>query len=139
MKKNVISEEIALDELKKFIHKWVKRPCKDEELADEYPDILEAIMLGNLKIDPTTLEPVYTLVNPIKNDKGEVSMSQVTFKTRIKPNTKADLANGIDLKKQVAKYSLIVTAYIVGVTTRELDLFDREDYDVISQVAVVFM
>lgn len=140
MKKNeVISEEIALHELSGFIKKWVKKPVSDDKLSEEYPDILEAIQSGNLVIDSETKEPTFTLYSPIKNDTGEVSKSVVTFKTRIKPTTKADLAEGLDLKRQVARYSLVVIAHIIGVTVKELDKFESEDYDVIQQLSTVFM
>lgn len=135
----VISEENALAELKVFIQKWVKKPVPDSNLADEYADILEAIERGNLVIDETTKEPVFTLYSPILNDKGEVSKSVVNFKTRIKPTTKADLAEGLNLKTQVAKYSLVVIAHIIGCTVKELDKFESEDYDVIQQLSTVFM
>lgn len=137
--KAVISEEVALQELKLFIHKWVKRPCKDDQLAEEYTDILEAIKNGNLVIDSVTKEPIYTLVEPIKNDEGNISKSTVEFKTRIKPTTKANLAEGLDLKKQVARYSLVIISHVIGCTVNELDRFDKEDYDVISSIAMLFM
>jgi hypothetical protein len=88
-----------------------------------------------LQVDPL----VIVFYNPIKNDAGDVSKSFVEFKTRIKPTVKADLAGGINLQKDVAKYSLVVIAHIIGVTVRELDKFESEDYDVISQLATVFM
>jgi hypothetical protein len=138
MKEVKISEENALAELKKFIHKWVKKPVSDDKLADEYSDILEAIMSGNLEIN-SEFVPTYTLVHPIKNDSGEVSRSVVNFKTRVKPTVKADLASGLDLQKQTAKYSLILIAHVIGVTTAELDKFEREDYDVIQELSAVFM
>ena len=138
MKDVKISEENALAELKKFIHKWVKKPVSDDKLADDYSDILEAIMSGNLEIN-SEFVPTYTLVHPIKNDSGEVSRSVVNFKTRVKPNAKADLASGLDLQKQTAKYALILIAHVIGCTTAELDKFEREDYDVIQQLSAVFM
>lgn len=137
--KTVISEDVAFEELKSFIHKWVKRPCKDEQLTDEYVDIFEAIKTGNLIIDSETKVPVYTLISPISNEQGGVSRSTVEFKTRIKPTAKASLAEGLDLKKQVARYSLVIIAHVIGCTVNELDRFDKEDYDVISSIAMLFM
>jgi hypothetical protein len=34
---------------------------------------------------------------------------------------------------------LILIAHVIGVTTAELDKFEREDYDVIQQLSAVFM
>jgi hypothetical protein len=138
-KTTVISEENALQELSIFISKWVKRPPKDEELADTYPDILDALMSGHLVIDSETQVPVYNLVHPVLNDKGEVSKSVVNFKTRIKPNAKANLASGINLQKDAALYGLVVISHIIGCTRMELDKFENIDYDVISQLSTVFM
>ena len=138
MSEFVISKEVALDELKKFVHKWVKKPVSDDKLEDTYPDILEAIMLGNLEINEDYV-PTYKLVHPLLNSKDEVSKTHVNFKTRIKPTQKADLAKGIDLQKDVANYSLVIIAFIIGGTKAELDKYEPVDYDVISQVATLFM
>ena len=133
-----ISKENALEELKSFIHKWVKRPVSDDKLEETYPDILEAIMAGNLVLDSEKV-PVFNLYYPIKNDQGEVSRSSVNFKTRVKPSVKADLASGLDLQKQTAKFALILVAHVVGMTVAELDKLEREDYDTISALSAVFM
>jgi hypothetical protein len=137
MKKQVISEEIAVNEVLDFINYYSKKPIQIDDVKEKHEAIVEAVVSGNLVFEDK--KPIYTLVHPIKNDKGEVSRDKVEFKTRIKPTTKADLAKGIDLQKDVANYSLRIIAYIIGSTTKELDLFEPIDYDVISEISTLFM
>ena len=133
-----ISEENAFNELKTFIHKWVKRPCNDEELVEKYQDIHEAIMEGYLIIDEKTQEPKLKLRTPIMVG-TEFERSEITFKTRITPNTKGQLACNINLEKQGPIFSLILIAHICGFANRkELDLLDKYDYELIAQISLLF-
>ena len=136
--KTVISKEIALDELEIFIGKFVKKPCTKGELEDTYPDVLEAIMDGFLSFKEDEVPPVLRLKNPIKNDAGEVSLSEINFRTRIKPTTLADLAKGLHPQKEVFTLQLRMTAYIIDQPVAMLDKLSRYDYDVINQVSSVF-
>lgn len=146
MKKQVISEEIALNELESFAAKWIKKPfIKDEKpgdyqgiLKESYCDILEAIMMGNLIIDENKV-PTYKLISPIKNESGGIEVSEINFKTRIKPSVQPGLASGIDLKKDSFKFALNCIAYITGQTIAMLDNFEKEDYTVIRELSAVFM
>ena len=137
MKKTVISKEVALTELEQLINRFVKKPVPFEELEETYPDILDAIMDGFLYFDGTGV-PVLKLKDPIKNDKGDVSVSEINFKTRIKPTTLADIAKGLDLKKEPLMLQLKMVSYIIDQPVQMLDKFERYDYDVISQIATVF-
>jgi len=136
-KKTVISKEVALKELDQFVNRFVKKPVPVDELEEGYPDILEAIMDGHLSFDGMGV-PVLKLKDPIKNDKDEVSVAEITFKTRIRPTTLADIASGIDLKKDSLKLQLKMVSYIIDQPVAMLDRFERYDYDVINQIATVF-
>jgi hypothetical protein len=135
---NKINEESALIELESFVNHWAEKPVKNEELKDSYSNILEAICSGNLVINENK-EPVYTLLSPIKNDKGEVSVSELNFKTRILPNTQASLSKGIDISKEQLRFMLICIAHIIGQPIQMLDKFSKKDYNTIREVATVFI
>lgn len=137
MKTAVISKEVALEELEKFVNRFVKKPLPLNELEESYPDVLDAIIEGYLSFDESGL-PKLKLKFPIKNDKEEVSLSEITFRTRIKPTTLADLAKGLHPQKEVFTLQLKMTSYIIDQPMAMLDKFERYDYDVISQVAAVF-
>ena len=138
-KQNAISEEVAISEMHSFLSKWQKRPIEFDKVKDEYLDCVEAIMSGNLVIDADKV-PVYTLKHPVTSESGSVVASVVNFRTRVAPSAKANLADGLDLQKQTAKFSLRVIAHVCGVATvKELDNYHPHDYDVMSQLATVFM
>lgn len=135
--KNVISKEVALGDLEVFINQFVKKPCPKEELEETYPDVLDAIMDGFLSFEKECI-PKLKLKNPIKNEEGGISLSEVSFKTRIKPTTLADLAKGLHPQKEVFTLQLRMTAYVIDQPIAMLDKFSRYDYDVINQVSSVF-
>lgn len=135
--KTVISKEIALNDLEVFVNKFVKKPVAKEELEETYPDVLDAIMDGYLSFDEAGL-PVLKLKDPIKNESGDVAVSEIKFRTRIKPTVLADLAKGLHPQKEVFTLQLRMTSYIIDQPVQMLDKFERYDYDVINQVATVF-
>lgn len=137
--KNQISEEIAVNDVLEFVNYYSKKPIKIEDVKEQYLSTVEAVQSGNLVFEGETKKPKYTLFYTLKNDEGGVYMDSVEFKTRIKPTTKADLAKGLDLQRDLANYSLRCIAHIIGTTVRELDKFEAVDYDVISEVSAVFM
>lgn len=131
--KTVMSEEMAIAEFHSFLTKWQKKPIPVDEVKDNYEDCIDALVSGRLVIDGDKM-PVYSLQVPVLDKKT------IEFTTRVKPNTKARLADGLDLQKQAAKFSLRLIAHVAGVATvAELDVFEAVDYDVISQLATVFM
>jgi hypothetical protein len=139
--KTVIEKEVAIVELGNLVNKYVKKhvrtPATNDDLEKGYPDVLDAIMDGFLSFDKDGL-PVYKLSSPIKTDSGDVTLSEVTFKTRIKPLTLADLAKGLNPQTEVFTLQLRMTAYIIGEPLSMLDKFSAYDYDVISQVGSIF-
>lgn len=137
MKTAVVNKEVALNDLEGFINNWVKKPVQKDQLEDAYPDILEAIVDGFLTFDEGQV-PTMKLKNPVKNDKGDVSLSEINFATRIKPTTLANLAKGLDVRNDPLNLQLRMVANIIGQPIAILDCLSRYDYDVVSSVASVF-
>lgn len=137
MKEKAISEEVALNELESFINRFVKKPVTREEIKETYPDVLDGIMDGFLSFKEDGA-PLLKLKNPIKNVNGEISISEINFRTRIKPTTLADLAKGLNAQKELFTLQLRMVAYIIDQPTVMLDNFSRYDYDVLTQISTVF-
>lgn len=137
MKKEVVSKEVALNELEKFINSFVKKPVQKDQLENVYPDILDAIMDGFVLFDESGL-PKYKLKFPIKNDEGNVSLSEISFRTRIKPTQLAEIAKGLNLQTDVLTLQLRMTTFIIDQPVAVLDKFERYDLDAINQIASVF-
>jgi hypothetical protein len=135
---NVISEEIALNELENFVNEWVEKPEGKDKLKDSYPYIFEALMSGNLIIGED-LVPVYNLIAPIKNEAGEVSKENVNFKTRITPTTQAKLAKGLNIANDQLQFALVCISHIIGEPIIMLDKFRKKDYNTIRELSSVFM
>lgn len=137
-KDKAISKDVALLDLENFVNKFVKKPVQFNELEDTYPDVLDAIMDGLLVFDADQ-NPTFELKYPIKGEEsGNVALSKLTFKTRIKPTQLADIAKGLNPQKEVFTLQLKMTSFIIDQPIAMLDKFERYDYDVISQVASVF-
>ena len=135
--KTVISKEIALDDLERLINKFVKRPEPRDELETKYLDILDAIMDGYLTIGDNAV-PVYKLKDPILNDKGEASVTELNFKTRILPSELTQLAKGLHPINDLYLLQNKMTVDIIGKTVVFLDKLSKYDLDVVNQLAAVF-
>lgn len=132
-----IDKEVALNDLESFVNKFKKKPVDRIELEEMYPDALEAIMDGFVSFNEAGV-PVYTLKDPIKDDKGEIAITTINFQTRILPTRLAEVAKGLNLQKEALMFQLKITAEIIGKTIGTLDKFSPYDYDAISQIATVF-
>ena len=135
--KEVVNEEVALNELEVFINEWVEKPEPKDKLKEAYPNMLEAIVSGNLVLENNV--PSYTLVAPVKNVKGEVSLSDVTFRTRISPSNQASLGKGLNIQLDQLQYALNCISYIINQPIAIIDNFGKRDYNTVREIASVFM
>lgn len=135
--KKVISEEVALNDLEAFINEWVEKPEPKENLIEAYPMMFEALTNGSLVLENKI--PAYKLIVPVKNDKGEVSVSDISFKTRISPINQANLGKGLEIQKDQLTYALNCICYIIGQPKEIVDHFMKKDYNTVREIASVFM
>lgn len=136
-KTEVISEEIALNDLELFVNEWVEKPEPKDKLKESYPNILEALMSGNLVMENNI--PAYKLAVPIKNDKGEISISDISFRTRISPSNQASLGRGLNIQFDQLQYALNCISYIINQPIAIIDNFSKRDYATVREIASVFM
>lgn len=132
-----LDHDIAVKETLRFLSFKTKKPYEGDNVEEDYPSIFNAIKEGRLYIDEDN-KPVYTLIEPINAGK-EHSILEVTFKTRIKPTTKADLSDGLKLATQEAKFQLRLIAHMIGQHVVMLDNFCDEDYAVIQDICIFFI
>jgi len=136
--KHVISEEIAIEEIKSYLSNF-EIELNNDEVKENYPKVLQSVMEGRLVFD-SDLTPNYELLSPMNPDSIEFKVTHIKFKTRILPTTMASLARGLDLKKDAVNYSLVLISHIVGFSTiTELDKLSKKDYSLIQELAPVFM
>lgn len=134
---NKITPEIALEELEVFLASHIRRPEKGDEAKEKYSNIYDAIIEGRLIIEEEKVQ--YKLLKPIENDSGSVTLDTVSFKTRIKPSDQAGIGKGIDVQKEPAKYGLLLLAHIIDQPKAMLDKFHKWDYNIINEIAMVFL
>jgi hypothetical protein len=135
--KEVISEEVALNDLEAFVNEWVEKPETKDKLSESYPNILEALIMGNLVFENNI--PSYTLATPVKNTKGEISISEITFRTRISPSNQAGLGKGLNIQLDQLQYALNCISYIINQPIAIIDNFGKRDYNAVREIASVFM
>lgn len=136
-KEKVISEEVALIDLESFVNEWVEKPEPKDKLAELYPMMLEALVNGSLVLENNV--PVYNLVDPVKNVKGEVSISEITFRTRISPSNQATLGKGLNIQFDQLQYALNCISFIINQPIAIIDNFGKRDYNTVREIASVFM
>lgn len=134
----VVSKEVALDDLENFVNAFSKKPVERNKLEESYPDVLDGIMDGFVSFNTDTFVPTLKLKSPILDELKAVAVSEINFRTRISPTTKASLGKGLVIQTDILTYQLRVTANIIDQPLSMLDRFSPYDYDIISQIASVF-
>lgn len=136
-KKDVVEKDVAISELQSLVEKWTYERPEEWKIEDDYPQVLKAVQKGLLVIDKDN-NPVFTLAFPIKSDGGNFNVSEIKFRTRIKPSDLSNITKGLNVAKQQVEYTLRCLAYITGEPKAMLDKFDKFDYKVIEQISTVF-
>lgn len=133
-----VSEEIAEQELIGFYNHYSLIPGEDSEILEELSVAKIALMQGLLKFDDDK-KPSYTLKDPIKNEAGDVSLSEIQFKTRIFPNEHVKLSKGLNIQKQTMEYALRCQAHLAQLpSVSYLNKLSKFDYTVVQQIGTVF-
>lgn len=137
-KEDVIVEEVAIKELQKYVETFKHEEVEDWKIKDDYPQLLKALRKGLVEFDKD-MKPSYKLAFPIKTDEGNIAVSDITFRTRIKPSDLANITKGLDVPKHQFEFIIRSLCYITGETKTMLDKFDWFDYKVIEQISTVFL
>ena len=142
--KNVISRDVAINEMKGFLGKYDKKGAKkkkhtDEYIEEEFETCLEAIESGNLVFNEHKT-PSLTLFEPLyeKAENKALVVKSVTFKSRIKQAEKVLVMDGLNLEKQQGTYVLKVMSYMTQLSMTDIKELGSEDYEVINQICSVF-
>jgi hypothetical protein len=134
----VISEDVAVQSVLHFVNHHSSRPKTEEEIKEEFEDVVSAVMYGQLVLDDLEA-PRMMLREPIVDEKGAVDKSEILFKTRVKPSTYEVIGRGLDLKKQSIRFGNLLTAHLCGFETAAyLDKLDKFDYKTVQQLTGLF-
>ena len=135
---DVVSKEIAIQELQSFVEKWDDKKKEDWQIEQDYPDVLKAMQLGLLVLDKD-LKPKYTLRYPILTDEQNVALGEVEFRTRIRPQQLSDIMKGLDIGKNQIEYTLRCFSFLTQQPKAMIDKLEKFDYKVIDQISTVFL
>jgi len=139
-----IPTDVAVKDLTTFLKKHLAKDFRrgkitDEKIKEDYIDAIEAIEDGNLVVDENG-NLKYTLYNPLFANSEDQSLvkKEITFKSRIKGATRTLLMNGLDPKKDLGTYMIAVMSHICDLSKTEVQLLEKEDYEVLNQICSVF-
>ena len=134
----VIPTDLAIKEIQDFVTKFDYKAKKDWEVKDDYPNMLQAVEEGLLSFDDKK-KPTYKLRFPIKNDKKEIAIDTLNFRTRIRPQELSTVMRGLDISKNQIEYTLRCFAFLTGQPIAVIDKLEKFDYKVMEQVSTVFL
>lgn len=132
-----VSEEVAVNDVLEFVSKYNKKVKDGDKVLDLYPDVVDAVRLGNLDLSKDL--PQLKLIDPIKNTDGDVVLDVVTFKTRMKPSDHRRVAKGIDVSKDQLLFGHRCIAFIIDQEVAMLDKIEKDDYRVCDQLSNLFI
>ncbi len=137
-KKSVMAKEVAVKEIQAFVKKWDEKSKPDYEIEQDYPHFIEALEQGLAIIDENQ-KVSFKLKYPIKTDEGNDALTDVSFRTRIRPNDLANITKGLDIGKNQVEYTLRCFAYLTGQDKNMLNKLEKFDYKVIEQISTIFL
>jgi hypothetical protein len=141
---NKVSREVAIQEVTVFLKKYKSKEFSrgkltDDVIEEDYIDVIEAIEEGLLVFDDKG-KPKYTLRNPLyatAEDKS-LTVTEVTFRARIKESDKNMLMDNLDIKKQMGTYTLKYISFITQLSMTEVKELEKDDFEVLNQICSVF-
>lgn len=133
-----VEKDVAIQEVQDFVKKFDSKEKKDWQIEQEYPDVLDAVQKGRLVFDSKGV-PSLGLSEPVFAEDGEVALTKIDFKTRIKPSTLSDITKGLDIAKNQYEYSLRCMAYLTGLPKAMFDKLSKVDFKTVEQISSVFM
>jgi len=142
-KENKVSREVALNELVEFVKshkgKFFKRGILDRaKVEEDFIDALEAMEEGRLTIEEGKVS--LSLLEPISIKDGEETktLDKVILRKRVKRSDVERVTRGVDLQKEQLKAAIKIICLITGLTEKEVDDLNNDDYEAINQIGSVF-
>lgn len=135
-KDDVMAKEVAVTEIQLFVERWTDMPIEDWQVGEEFPNLLRATQKGLVKF--TDNKPKYTLAYPLNSDGGNFNVTEIDFRTRIKPSDLSNITKGLNIAKQQMEYQSRCLCYVTMQGKGILDKLEKFDYKVIEQVSSVF-
>ena len=130
----VISKEIALQEVEKWLDYKKISESKKEARTESIDALVEAISDGYLVLNDD-FSFVQTLKFPTEN---EMSFKQLTYKPRLKISTIHSHLQGVKASDGDSR----ICAYVAALTSLPKDLIkalDTEDYSIAQGIAIFFL
>jgi hypothetical protein len=132
-----VAEEVAIQWVSEFVDLYAMSENTDEDLKDNYPQVIQAVRLGLLTFDNDNA--TLTLKDPLKTETGSLALETVQFKTRIPFSEKKKLSSGINIQKDRYEYFGRIMAYTIGQPVAMLDKIKPFDLKVIEQLSTLFI
>lgn len=132
-----MAEDLAIKEVSEFVELFAMAEQTEEEISDNYPQVVQAVRLGLLILNNENA--TFTLKDPLKTESGSIALSEFQFKTRIPFSEKKKLSSGINMQKERYEYFGRVMAYTIGQPVAILDKIKPFDLKVIEQLSTLFI
>ena len=132
-----LAEDVAMKDVSDFVELYAMSEHTDEDLKDNYPQVIQAVRLGLLTFDNENA--ALTLKDPLKTESGTVALDMIQFKTRIPFSEKKKLSSGLNIQKDRYEYFGRIMAYTIGQPIAMLDKIRPFDLKVIEQLSTLFI
>lgn len=136
-KQNAVSKEVAVKEIQDFVFQNESKKLEEWEVEKNFGNLLMAIIDGNVVFEKN--HPKMTLRESIKNDKGEVAVSEIEFRSRVKPSDLREIAKGLNVSEQSLTFVHKCYSYITGQPMPILDKMCKQDFKTIEQICQTFL
>lgn len=111
---------------------------EDDEAGKEETAIIEAIMRGDLVINPETMEMTYKLRHPIMDDSGSVAYKEFKLKPRITAAQVQEATKGVTKKEPFKIYIGYISA-LSGEIRGVINKIDSVDFSLLQKIVGYFL
>jgi len=142
-KESVVSTDVAIQEMKKFLYEHTFEDKAGKDIEEDYPQLIMAIERGLLVFDQDQeMKPTFSLLNPVGDSDGNPVLENIAFKTRMKASDSARLMKGLEVAKNQGEYANRCYSYFAGLDRKSkayLDKLCKFDQKVVEQISAVFL
>jgi hypothetical protein len=132
-----ITEARAIEDFENWLDYKKIRDKKRSSFQDSEESIIAAIMDGSLVIcEDFKIE--YTLLFPITNDKGEITLEKIKLKPRIKAHEIESKMKGVKANDIDGRIRGYISA-LSGQNSAIIKKLDTEDYGILREIASYFL
>lgn len=135
----VVSREQAQTEIEGWLD-FRKTPAAERaQKADDIESLVNAVMYGQISINPDTKVITQKLDFPIEGEKGAADVTEIRHRPRVRTGEFNRAMEGVNVKSLLGGITTATVAAITGLPSLVIEKLDSQDTKISRTIASFFM